>query len=415
MTLFVTKINMAELKKNPSNRAKLTTGQRKITKTKKLNGPGSRLKSSIKRAKIVKKVVVIKKKVRVGTEIRGGRFARKVTVLDLKKSNKNPIIEPEADKYWESKASFNPTAMYHDGNVHVIYRAIGDSDISVLGYAKSNDGYTFDKNSKELGYYQKNVAPVSKETPNINYVSGGGWGGGCEDPRMTLLGDKVYIIYTAFDGWGSVRMAMISISLDDFIARRWHWKKPVLISPPHQIHKNWVLFPEKINGKFAILHGISPYVMINYFDSLDELDGENFIHSVHQGSPLWRHRDPFIRGVGPAPIKTKYGWLVLYHKMEKNETHRYKLWAMILDAKDPIKILYNSSQPILEPEEWYENEGYKYGVVYSCGAVVKDGELFVYYGGADKVSCVATANLDAFLKELMRSSGFTLKTKKLKE
>src|SRR3989344_3209539 len=103
MTLFVTKINMAELKKNPSNRAKLTTGQRKITKTKKLNGSGSRLKSSIKRAKIVKKVVVIKKKVRVGTEIRGGRFARKVTVLDLKKSNKNPIIEPEADKYWESK------------------------------------------------------------------------------------------------------------------------------------------------------------------------------------------------------------------------------------------------------------------------------------------------------------------------
>jgi predicted GH43/DUF377 family glycosyl hydrolase len=85
---------------------------------------------------------------------------------------------------------------------------------------------------------------------------------------------------------------------------------------------------------------------------------------------------------------------------------------MILDLKDPSKILYNSKHPILEPDEWYENEGYKAGVVYACGAVVKDGQLFVYYGGADKVSCVATANLDAFLKELVHSGASRLKSKK---
>ena len=95
--------------------------------------------------------------------------------------------------------------------------------------------------------------------------------------------------------------------------------------------------------------------------------------------------------------------------------HRYKLWAMILDLKDPAKILYNSSQPILEPDEWYENEGYKSGVVYSCGAVVKDGELFVYYGGADKVSCVATANLEKFLQELVHSNATKVKSRKTKE
>jgi len=204
-------------------------------------------------------------------------------------------------------------------------------------------------------------------------------------------------------------MALTSISLDDFISRRWNWKEPVLISPPGQIHKNWVLFPEKIKGKYAILHAISPKIMIDYFDSLDELDGKNFIYSVHQSSALWGTRDKLIRGVGPSPIKTKYGWLVLYHKMEKHDTNRYKLWAMILDAKDPTKILYDSNQPILEPDVWYENEGYKSGVVYSCGAVIKDGELFVYYGGADKVSCVATTNLDKFLKELMRSGASKLK------
>lgn len=344
---------------------------------------------------------------------------RKISLLDLKRSHKNPIIQPAEGRFWESKATFNPTAIFHDGKVHIIYRAIGDSDNSVLGYAASGDGHSFDADSKELAYYRKNIQSAPKADPKINYCSGGGWGGGCEDPRLTLLEGTVHLLYTSFDGWGSVRMAMTSISLDDFISRRWNWRDPVLISPPNQIHKNWVLFPEKISrpafggkGKYAILHSISPTIMIDYFDSLKELDGNNFIHSIHQGSPLWKSRDKFVRGVGPSPLKTKYGWLVLYHKTERHDSHRYKLWAMILDLQDPTKILHDSSQPILEPDEWYENEGYKGGVVYSCGAVIKGKELFVYYGGADKVSCVATADLDAFLKELAHSRSPLLKTKK---
>lgn len=331
------------------------------------------------------------------------KVVRKVSVLELKRSHHNPIIEPSNHRYWDSKATFNPTAIIHDGKVHILYRAIGDSDHSVLGYAGSKDGFTISESFPAPIYFHFMRQNKDGSLPSISYASGGGWGGGCEDPRLTLLGDKVYMTYTSFDGWGSVRMALTSISLDDFISRRWNWKEPVLISPPGQIHKNWVIFPEKIKGKYAILHSISPTIMIDYFDSLDELDGDNFIYSVHQGSRLWAARDRLTRGVGPAPIKTKYGWLVLYHKMERHDSHRYKLWAMILDAKDPTKILYNSNQPILEPDEWYENEGYKSGVVYSCGAIIKDGQLFVYYGGADKVSCVATADLDKFLTELIHS------------
>jgi predicted GH43/DUF377 family glycosyl hydrolase len=362
-------------------------------------------KKVIQDMKIVKKKTVIKKAVAK----KSLHKTKHKSPIELKRSHYNPIIEPEGHKYWESKAAFNPSAIYHDGKVHVIYRAIGDSDISVLGYSKSDDGLFFDRNLKEMAYYHKGKMAVKKDLPQISYCSGGGWGGGCEDPRLTLLGNRVYMIYTAFDGWGSLRMALTSISLDDFISRRWDWEEPVLISPPGQIHKNWVLFPEKINGKYAILHAISPKIMIDYFDSLDELDGNNFIYSVHQSSALWGQRDRLIRGVGPSPLKTKYGWLVLYHKMEKHETNRYKLWAMILDSKDPTKILYNSESPILEPDLWYENEGYKEGVIYSCGAVIKDGELFVYYGGADKVSCVATADLEKFLKELTNSKVSKLK------
>ena len=374
---FVMKINMAELKK----------------------------KKAIKEKKI--KIVKIK------TAAKKTIAKKKVSPLDLKKSKKNPIIEPESQIYWESKATFNPSAIYHDGKIHVIYRAIGDSDISVLGYAKSDNGYFFDKQSKEMAYYSKDRQNVKKKLIHqIMYSSGGGWGGGCEDPRLTLLGDKVYMLYTAFDGWGSLRIALTSINLDDFISKRWNWEEPVLISPPGEIHKNWVLFPEKINGKFAILHSLSPKILVAYFDSLDELDGTKFIKSVHQGSPEWQNRERGMRGVGPAPIKTKLGWLVLYHAIEDHDTNRYKLFAMILDIKDPTKILYRSKEPILEPDLWYENEGYKSGVVYSCGAVVKDGKLFVYYGGADKVSCVATADLDKFLKELVHSGASKLENKK---
>lgn len=375
--------------------------KKKIIKSRGLKGSG---KKKIKKLSTKKKVAK--------------KITRKISVLDLKRSKKNPIIEPTDNRHWESKATFNPTAFYNDGKVHIIYRAIGDDDISVLGYAKSDDGHNVAPQSKELAYHLYNKQYLKKSSkknvPPIIYSSGGGWGGGCEDPRLTLLGDKVYMIYTSFDGWGSVRMAMTSITLEDFISRRWNWEEPVLISPPGEIHKNWVLFPEKIKGKYAILHSISPEIMINYFESLDELDGDNYIYSVHQGSPMWDTRDKFIRGVGPSPIKTKYGWLVLYHKMEKHETHRYKLWAMILDLKDPTKILYQGNKPILEPDEWYENEGYKGGVVYSCGAVVKDGVLFVYYGGADKVSCVATADLDKFLKELVHSSAPAVKKERIK-
>lgn len=377
------------------------------------------LKNRVKTKKVVSKKKKINSKQKLKKQSRVKIKAKQLhkkrnSVLDLKRSLKNPIIEPAGHRYWESKATFNPTAFVHDGKVHIVYRAIGDSDNSVLGYAKSQDGFSVSESFPNPMYYHFITKNPDLSFPKISYSSGGGWGGGCEDPRMTLLGDKVYMLYTAFDGWGSVRIALTQISLDDFINKRWNWREPVLISPPNQIHKNWVLFPEKINGKYVILHSISPEISIDYFDSLDEFDGSNFIYSVHQSSPLWSTRDKFMRGVGPAPIKTKYGWLVLYHKMEKHDSHRYKLWAMIVDIKDPSKILYQSNQPILEPDEWYENEGYKGGVVYSCGAVIKDGLLFVYYGGADKVSCVATANLDEFLKELMQSNVSLLKNSRIK-
>lgn len=331
----------------------------------------------------------------------------KKKLLTLKRSVHNPIIAPRLYE-WESKATFNPTAFESDGKVHIIYRAIGDDDSSVLGYALSSDGINIDERPTHSIY--RRFYQAIKSGFSIDYVSGGGWNGGCEDPRLTLIGDTIYMLYTAFDGWGSVRIALTSIPLADFKKKKWNWQKSVLISPPGEIHKNWVLFPEKINGKFAIIHSISPKISIEYVDDLRQFDGKKFIKSNYSSQSPWKDSwDNMVRGVGPSPIKTTAGWLVLYHSMDRNDPDRYKLGAMVLDFKDPTKILYHSKHPILEPDEYYENEGYKWGVIYSCGAVVKDGILFVYYGGADKFVCVASTPLDALLDSLKKDKVITFK------
>jgi predicted GH43/DUF377 family glycosyl hydrolase len=233
------------------------------------------------------------------------------------------------------------------------------------------------------------------------YFSGGGWNGGCEDPRITLIDDVVYLTYTAFDGWGSIRIALSSIALQDFLEKKWKWKRPAMISPPGEIHKNWVIFPEKIHGKFAILHSISPEVLVDYFDTLDDFDDEKkVITSTYSRVSRTGAWDSWIRGAGPPPLKTELGWLLFYHAMDLRDPNRYKLGAMILDIDDPTKVLYRSRTPILEPDFDYENSGFKAGVIYSCGAIIKDGELYVYYGGGDSVTCVAMANLEKFLQEL---------------
>jgi predicted GH43/DUF377 family glycosyl hydrolase len=328
----------------------------------------------------------------------------------LERHEGNPVIEPREGNWWEMKATFNPAAVYADRRVHLLYRAIGGDDVSALGYASSRDGVMFDARGDRPAYVSRVTKETAPEETRVlpaegAYLSGGGWNGGAEDPRLTMIDDRVYLTYTAFDGWGSVRIGLSSIARDDFLAQRWHWEKPSLISPPGEIHKNWVIFPEKINGKFAILHGLVPKVLIEYRDSLAFEEGETIRSerpangTVRANPGVW---DSYVRGVGPPPLKTEDGWLVFYHAIDARDPGRYKLGAMLLDRNDPTKILYRTQSPILEPDFDYENNGFKAGVVYACGAVVKDGELFVYYGGADSVTCVAMADLATFLAELKR-------------
>lgn len=334
--------------------------------------------------------------------------------LTLERLYNNPIIKPKTKNKWESKATFNPAAVHDKGKVHVLYRAIGDEDVSSIGYAASKDGVHFDERHNEPCYSPRSefegLDPRSIDVYPGPYSSGGGVWGGCEDPKVTKLGDRFYMLYVAYDGRSLPRLAMTSIHEKDFDAHHWNWTDPVLISRPGVINKSGCLLSEKIDGKFVIFHRIFPDVLVDYIDDLGRFDGKTFFLKGEKKIPIRKNMwDAGKLSVGAPPIKTSAGWLVIYHATTgRQEWHgsdqRYKIGAMLLDLEDPTLVLARSRKPILEPIMCYENEGHKAGVAYPCGAVVKNGDLFVYYGGADTVVCAARAKLKDFLDLLTKNS-----------
>jgi predicted GH43/DUF377 family glycosyl hydrolase len=335
--------------------------------------------------------------------------------VTLKRLKENPILEPRPDIWWESEAVFNPAALYSDGRVHLLYRALGTDGISRIGYASSPDGIHFDERlphpvfqpDRRFGIPDHNRIYGPLSYSQTSYASGGGWGG-CEDPRMVKIDDHVHMTFVAFDGWGFVRVALASILHASFVGKKWNWKQPVLLSPPGEIHKNWVLFPEKINGKFAVLHSITPNILVDYVDALEEFDGTKFIYGSTRYGGREGEWDNIVRGAGAPPIKTPYGWLLFYHGMNSNEPHiGYKVGAMLLDLDDPTQVLYRSAHPILTPTEWYEHD-WKPNVVMATGAVVVGDELIVYYGGGDKRIAAARADLRDFVRKLQTDEHIVL-------
>jgi len=318
----------------------------------------------------------------------------------LHKYKKNPIITPRQQNDWEAFTTLNPAATYINNKVHILYRAQGFDYISTVGYAVSSDGVNIDERLDYPIYGPSAKFEINKSgRVNPQLMSAGGYSG-CEDPRITLIDGKVYMVYVAFDGWSNLRLALTSIDLADFLGQRWNWAKPVLISPPHVIDKSGCLLPEKINGKYVFFHRIFPNILIDFVDDLN-FNGKNKWlkgeHKIKTRPGMWDSRKI---GTGAPPLKTKDGWLMIYYGVDDKDTSKYHIGAMLLDLNNPTRVLYRSIKPILSPSEEYENNGFKPGIAYPCGAVIIKNKLFVYYGAADSTVCVARANLNSFLKLL---------------
>ena len=304
------------------------------------------------------------------------------------RAKENPIIIPNKKHSWESKATFNPAALYLQDKVRLVYRAMSEDNTSVFGYATSQDGIHIDYRSS---------MPIYTPRESFEQKLQAGGNSGSEDPRLTRIGNKIYMCYTAFDGKNPPRVALTWITIKDFLAEQWNWAKPVLISPPDMDDKDAFVFPEKINGKYMIVHRGGDDIDLAFSSSLN-FKGDAWIEEYRWIGPRKWWWDSKKVGAAAPPIKTLDGWVMLYHGV--SEDGIYRVGAVLLDLKNPAKIIGRTDNPIFEPETSYEKEGQIQNVVFPCGNVLLGEKLFVYYGGADQVVGVATAEMAKLLRVL---------------
>ncbi|MCC6323648.1 hypothetical protein IT400_02545 [Candidatus Nomurabacteria bacterium] len=303
----------------------------------------------------------------------------------------NPIISPNKDNAWEATATFNPAAIMLGNKIHILYRTLANDNTSYIGYAVSKDGLNIDERL-QLPIYSPRESFETKKIPNGN--------SGCEDPRLIKIGSLIYMCYTAFDSIGPPRVAVTSISEKDFLKRNWVWSKPVILTPNGIDDKDTCFLPEKIDGKYMIMHRIGTDICADYIKTLD-FEKDKVMRCIKVLGPRINSWDSSKVGITAPPIKTKYGWLLLYHGVSRSHS-TYRVGAVLLSLKDPTIVLSRITDPIFEPETDYEKVGIVNNVVFPCGMVVKKGVLFIYYGGADKVTGVATIKLDIILQVLKR-------------
>ncbi len=293
----------------------------------------------------------------------------------------NPILRPIEEHAWESREVFNAAAICLNSKVHLLYRALGNDNISRLGYATSSDGFNIDERFPDPVF-----EPATESEKD-----------GCEDPRITEVDNQLILTYTALREYSHLQVYQVSLSTlskDDFINRQWKWGKRRLPFPGIR-NKNAVVFPQKVGGRFVMLHRVEPDLCIAFSDDLTRWCDVMAVMGPRADS--W---DNWKIGVAGTPIKINEGWLVIYHGVSVERV--YFLGIALLDSDHPEQVLYRPKEYILSPKEDYERFGKVPNVVFSCGNVILDDKLFVYYGGADSVLCVATLGLDKLLSFIRR-------------
>jgi len=213
---------------------------------------------------------------------------------------------------------------------------------------------------------------------------------GVEDPRVTEIEGVFYINYSAVSERG-ITTALASTKDFEIL------KKHSIIFEPE--NRDVCLFPEKINGKYWALHRPmqryigKPEIWLAQSPDLIHWGEHHFL--IGASNDEW---DSMKLGGGAQMIKTDKGWLQIYHGVNSKE--HYSLGAMLLDINNPKKIIAKSSSPLLEPIKDYEITGFFGHVTFSCGAIIIDDILKIYYGAADEVLALADISVYDLWKHL---------------
>lgn len=301
----------------------------------------------------------------------------KKAVPQAVRAPERPLIEPRTENtfWWERNGTFNAgVTEYHD-QVVLLYRAYDDFRISRLGLAHSKDGIKFIR-------YNNPAIDTDPLDPDERL--------GIEDPRITKIDSTYYIVHTVAAyhaiGHGSdVRGVMdyipwrvrVAMHTTTNFKQYQHWG----VILPEVSAKNACLLPEKIGGKFGLYYRENT----DEGETLKLVFSEDLRHWSEPQTIQWPRAEvwqQFKFGIGSQPLATPEGFLIVYHAVDDKQV--YRLGLALFDRHDPSQIIWYSN-PILEPTTPYEKEGYVPNVVYCCGALIRNQELWIYYGGADKV------------------------------
>ncbi len=327
------------------------------------------------------------------------------------------LLESRSDIDFENGGVLNPACVEKDGIIHMFYRAVRKRNFSTIGYCQIKDGQVIYRMDE----------PILK--PEYLYERMG-----IEDPRVTYLDGKYYMLYTAYDGINALIAYATSNDLKN-------WTKKGLISPQisydeaedifrnsgvnskytffeqyyryenndkiHLWEKDAMLFPKKINGQFALIHRVLPGIQICYFDDFEQLTQDfwkKYLVNLNNYviiDPKMEHESGYIGG-GAVPIETEKGWLLIYHSVEEHKGNKiYRASVALLDLKNPQKVIGRLSDPLFSPEEIWEKKGEVNNVVFPTATSIDGDILSIYYGAADDMVGVRTVSLSSLLSKLL--------------
>lgn len=295
----------------------------------------------------------------------------------------NPIITAK-DMPYLANSVFNAAAAKYKGRYVLLFRVEDLTGRSHLAVAFSDDGYHF-----EIRKEPAMLPAVEEPYKTYEELS-------VSDPRVTQMGDDYYVCYSAWSRYG-VRIG---------IAKTEDFKTFTRISLSTEIdNHDGVLFPEKIGGFYVRLDrpmgggGLPYHIWISYSPDLVHWGNSKVLLETRPA--CW---DMTKVGAGAPPIKTEKGWLEIYHGVKQTcNGYVYRLGCLLLDLKDPSKVLGRSKNYIISPEELYECTGNVPNVIFTNGVIpdYETGELKIYYGAADQCICVATAKIEALIGNCM--------------
>ncbi|HEX7399444.1 MAG TPA: hypothetical protein VF302_06715 [Candidatus Limnocylindrales bacterium] len=288
----------------------------------------------------------------------------------------NPILSA-ADIPYRANTVFNAAAAAIDGESILLMRVEDLRGISHLTVARNDDGRT--------GW---RIDPEPTLMPDPDHHPEEVWG--IEDPRVTWLPEREEwaVAYTAF----SRRGPLVSLATThDF--RHFHRLGPAM--PPED--KDAALFPRRIDGRWALIHRPTPlagpaHIWLAFSPDMRHWGDHTLLLPAREGA-WW---DAGKIGLGPPPLETPEGWLMLYHGVRSTASGSlYRAGLVLLDLEDPRRVLHRTEEWVFGPSEPYEQTGDVGGVVFPCGWIHDPAtdELRIYYGAADSAIALATATL----------------------